>query len=62
MLRKSGFMHMVNNFKVARKYWIECRFFNYSHEHEDLEQVYLTYIKGINSWTGLGRVPHLHEI
>ena len=56
MLRKSGFMHMVNNFKVAGKYWRGCRSFNSLHEYEDLEQVYLTYVKSINSWDdGLGR-------
>ena len=57
MLRKSGFMHMVNNFKVAGKYWRGCKSFNSLHEYEDLEQVYLTYIESNNSWIGgLGRV------
>ena len=57
MLRKSGFMHMVNNFKVAGKYWRGCKCFNSLHEYEDLEQVYLTYIESNNSWIGgLGRV------
>ena len=58
MFRKSGFMHMVNNFKVTEKYWRGCRPFNSLHEYEDLEWVYLTYTKSINSWNdGLGRVP-----
>ena len=57
MLRKSGFLHMVNNSKVAGKYWRGCTSFNSLHEYEDLEQVYLTYIKRINSWDdGLGRL------
>ena len=57
MPRKSVFMDMVNNFKVTGKYWRRCRSFDSLHEYEDLEQVYLTYIKSINSWNdGLGRV------
>ena len=57
MLRKSGFMHMTNNFKVAGKYWKTGRSFSYLHEYEDLAQVYLTYIESNNSWNdGLGWV------
>ena len=57
VFRKSGFMHIVDNFKVAGKYWSGGRSFDFLHEYECLEQVYLTYIKTINSWNdGLGRV------
>ena len=50
-------MHMVNNFKVAGKYEMGCRSFNFLHEYGDLEQVYLTYITSSNSWNdSLGRV------
>ena len=57
VFRKSSFMHMVDNFKVAGKYWRGWRFFNSLYEYEDLEQVYLTYVKTINSWNdGLGWV------
>ena len=37
VLWKSGFIHMVNNFKVAGKYWRGCRSFNSLHEYEDYE-------------------------
>ena len=53
-------MHMVNKFKVAGKHWRECRSFNSLLEYEDLEHVYLIYIKSINSWNdGLGRVIYM---
>ena len=56
MFRKSGFMHIVDDLRVAGKYWRGYRLFNSLHEYADLEQVYLTYIKSINSWfDGLGR-------
>ena len=47
---ESEITNMVNNFKVLGKYWRGCRSFNSLHEYEDLEQVYLTCIKSINSW------------
>ena len=31
---------MVNNFKVAGKYWIGCRSCDSLHKYEDLKQVY----------------------
>ena len=34
VFRKSGVMHMVNDFKVAGKYWRGCRYFNSLHEYE----------------------------
>ena len=59
VFRKPGFMH---NFKAAGKHWRGCRSFNSLHEYEDLQQVYLTYIKDINSWyDGLGQVFCLHN-
>ena len=36
----SGFIHMVNNFKVAEKYWRVCRSSDSLHKYEDLKEVY----------------------
>ena len=48
VFRKSGFSHIVGNFRVAGKYWWGCRSFNFFTWIWRLQQVYLTCIKVIN--------------
>ena len=63
MLRKSGFLHMVNNSKVAGKYWRGCTSFNSLHKYEDLEQVYLSISRElILEMMVLDEFVDLHEI